>query len=245
MSAFENRATIMQRARFAFAPPALFEGLTAFEHLHFLSGLRSSTMARVTHVDIERTLEWVGLEDRAQEPVRAFSFGMRQRLVLAQALLPRPELIVLDEPTDGLDPIAVLELREILFRLREESGLAILLSNHLLIEIEELVDRMLVLIEGRTVYEGTPAEMVVDRRRLRLTVSDTERACVALRDGGHEPVIVSEGPWIEVSPGALTLAEAARLCAAAGVKLIGFHEHVPRLEEALLERLGRAWQEVR
>ncbi len=235
---FENQARIMERVRFAFAPPALFERMSATEHLRYLSGLSTPSMPPVTLRDIERTLEWVGLEERAREPVGVFSFGMRQRLILAQALLPMPELLVLDEPTDGLDPLAVLELRGILMRLRDECGLAILLSNHLLIEIEELVDHMQVLIEGRTVYRGTPAEMVADKRSIRLQLDDPVRACEAMKERGLEPRVV-DTDWIELPPAVLTLNEAAELLKSVGLELRAFHEHTPSLEDALLVRLGR------
>ncbi len=166
-----ERPAVMRRTRFAFAPPALFEALTAREHLVHLVGIGGG---RAKASEIERALETVGLADRADERVRAFSFGMRQRLALAQALVPVPELIVLDEPTDGLDPLAVLELREVLRRLRDEHGTAVLLSSHLLVEVEELVDRLLVLHEGRELFGGSPAEL------LRETGAPTlERALLA------------------------------------------------------------------
>ena len=146
---FRDQPRVMERTRFAFAPPALFETLTAEEHLRYLASIRANGMPPVSRTEIARTLETVGLADRAGDRVKTFSFGMRQRLALAQALLPTPKLLVLDEPTDGLDPLAVLELRDLLLRLRDEHGLAILLSSHLLMEVEELVDGMLVLSEGR------------------------------------------------------------------------------------------------
>ena len=108
-----DRARVMQDARFAFAPPPLYDFLTAREHLERLTALGAAT---VTRSEIDAALDTVGLMDRAQDRVAAYSFGMRQRLVLALALLPRPRLLVLDEPTDGLDPLAVLELREVLRR---------------------------------------------------------------------------------------------------------------------------------
>jgi len=232
---FDEPTRVMERARFAFAPPALFETLTAREHLVYLAGLRAGAMPRVTRTDVERTLDLVGLGDRADDRVKAFSFGMRQRLVLAQALLPLPELLVLDEPTDGLDPLAVLELRDLLKRLRERHGLAILLSSHLLIEIEELVDRMLVLREGETLFHGAPSEMLDGDRSLRVAASDGERALAALRAAGLD--VRAVGDELELADGALDAARAVALLAEAGVELTGFRRHAPTLEEALLARL--------
>jgi len=238
---FESQALVMQRARFAFAPPALFERLTAREHLRYLSAIRHPSMPHASPRDLDEVLERVGLRERAEEPVGAFSFGMRQRLILAQALLPLPELIVLDEPTDGLDPLAVLELRKILERLRDEVGLAVLLSSHLLIEIEELVDHMLVLIEGRAVHRGSPESMVAGRRSLRLRVDEGGRGVQLLRERGFEVAEVSGE--LELPAGSLTLGEAAELFRSGGLELRSFREHVPSLEEALLERLGRGLDE--
>ena len=223
---------IMRSARFVFAPPALFGSLTAAEHLRHLPRLGG---ARPTGRDVEATLARVGLEGRGGDRVRTFSFGMRQRLALAQALLPRPELLVLDEPTDGLDPLAVLELRRILSRLREEEGVAILLSSHLLLEIEELVDRLLVLRDGRPLFHGTPAEMVGPARELRLGVDDPVRAREVLAAHGHAAELRDGG--LALAAGGLDLEAARGLLGGAGLVLTSFSEHVPTLEEALLARL--------
>ncbi len=225
---------VMRRARFAFAPPALYDALTAREHLVHLTRIG----ARVPADELDATLGLVGLAERAHDRVQTFSFGMRQRLVLALALLPRPELLVLDEPTDGLDPLAVLELRALLKRLRAEHGIAVLLSSHLLIEIEELVDRMLVLREGRTLFHGTPAEMLEGTRRLRIGADDVERARELLAARGLDAALV-DGE-LELGDGALESLgahEAARLFAAGGVELTGYRVHRPTLEQALLARL--------
>ena len=238
---YRDQARVMERARFAFAPPALFAGLTGREHLVHLARIAAPGSPRVTAAEIDRALETVGLAERGADRVAAYSFGMRQRLALAQALLPRPELLVLDEPTDGLDPLAILELRGVLVRLREEHGTAILLSSHLLVEIESLVDRLLVLSEGRTLFQGTPAELLEGGAHLRLRVSDVERARAALSEHGLRVEIAGgDGRELVLERGAVSLAEAAGCLAARGVALEAFHEERPTLEDALLERLRAA-----
>ncbi len=229
---------VMRRARFAFAPPALYDSLTPMEHLHHLSRIGGH---RPSDQELTRALATVGLADRANDRVATLSFGMRQRLVVALALVPMPELLVLDEPTDGLDPVAVLELRDVLLRLRNEHGIAVLLSSHLLVEIEHLVDHMLVLNEGRTLFSGPPSEMI--HTTLRLETSSHEAAKVALMNGGIEVRRSQPGQWLELDAGSMDLEQCRALLHAQGIELRSFHEHRPTLEEALLRRL-RAEREV-
>ncbi|MEE8585978.1 MAG: ABC transporter ATP-binding protein, partial [Acidobacteriota bacterium] len=233
---FTQRARVMQRARFAFAPPPLYDTLTAREHLQLLSSISNNGAPRPSRREIEKALLTVGLMGRADDRAGTFSFGMRQRLVLAQALLPLPELLVLDEPTDGLDPLAVLELRAVLKRLREEQGVTILLSSHLLIEVEKLVDRMLVLEEGRVIFRGRPTELRQEKGRLRLVCDEAQKAADLLKKRGFSPQL--DGPGVVYLPGdgSLSLQEASRLLQAEGLELKEFHRQTPTLEQALLER---------
>lgn len=235
-----HRASAMRRARFAFAPPALFENLTAAEHLRYLPALSGERSDRPAQRDIERALAQVGLADRARDRVGTFSFGMRQRLALAQTLLPMPELIVLDEPTDGLDPLAVLELRAILLELRRDHGVTILLSSHLLLEIDQLVDRMLVMKDGQTLFCGAPADLHREGARLRIEASPLEVAATALARQGVIATREVRGGGLLLAPQAVTLEDAQAILAAAGARLLAFHETRPTLEEALLHRLRLA-----
>ncbi|MSR62975.1 MAG: ABC transporter ATP-binding protein [Planctomycetes bacterium] len=226
------RERVMERVRFAFAPPALFDNLTAREHLVHLARLGGHAPLRS---ELDAVLETVGLAQRAEERVRAFSFGMRQRLSLALALVPRPELLVLDEPTEGLDPLAVLELRALLLRLRREQGVTILLSSHLLSEVGELVDRLVVLAEGCVRFAGTPAELVAPSVRTVLVVADAARARAQLATHGLE-ARAGAGNELELAADALTLEEAARLLGPG--ELREFHRRGAGLEQALLARLS-------
>src|SRR5204863_7278506 len=103
---------------------------------------------------IEMVLEIVGLSERARDPVRVYSHGMRQRLGIGQALLRNPEFIILDAPTDGLDPQGLSEVRTLICRLRNELGLTIMLSSHLLHEVEQICNRVAIIDEGRLLYQG-------------------------------------------------------------------------------------------
>ncbi|MFT7670169.1 MAG: ABC-2 type transport system ATP-binding protein [Planctomycetota bacterium] len=231
---FKERAVLMQRARFAFAPAPLFDELSASENLRGVASLGGYYCGPN---ELEVTLETVGLSGRGADRVSSFSMGMKQRLALAMALLPRPELLVLDEPTDGLDPLAVLELRAVLQRLRDEHGVTILLSSHLMVEVEELVDRVLVLMEGQVEFLGTPSQLLGDKARLLITVGDGEAFSFAdcLRRAGHVPLEVNE-ERIALRPDSLTLEQALELARSDGIALRTFHVERPSMESALLER---------
>jgi ABC-2 type transport system ATP-binding protein len=129
-------------------------------------------------------IEWVGLTGRENSKVRTYSHGMRARLALAQALLPYPELLILDEPSDGLDPEGIHEMRQTILRLQRELGLTILLSSHLLNEVEQLCTRIAVLNQGRMVFEGTLAATKQTERWVRLRVGDFAAASHQLREAG-------------------------------------------------------------
>lgn len=235
---FAQQARVMERARFAFAPPALYDSLTPFEHLRHLSAIRRPDAEPVDTSAIDSTLDIVGLRERAHDRVRTLSFGMRQRLVLAQALLPRPQLLVLDEPTDGLDPLAILELRRILQALRADHGMTILLSSHLLIEIEKTVDRILLLSEGRSLFLGSPRQLLEGTGRVRIGVDRRDHAIACLRDAGFQsqPINAHE---IELEDETLDLEGASTLLRAGGIRMHTYHMHRLTLEEAFLRRIRR------
>jgi len=128
---------------------------------------------------IEEVLELVGLSEAATKRVKAYSQGMRQRLGIALALLGEPEILVLDEPTNGLDPAGMREVRRLLRRLAD-GGTTVFVSSHLLAEVEAMCDRVGVLSRGRLVAEGTPGTLRGISERLRVEVDDAARALVVL-----------------------------------------------------------------
>ena len=134
--------------------PAFAPSLSARANLRSLARLRGIANARVDEV-----LDTVGLRERSREPTRRFSLGMKQRLGIAAALLPDPELLVLDEPTNGLDPAGVVEVRTLLRRLGDE-GRTVVVSSHLLSEIEAACDTLAVVRYGELLFSGPLAELV-------------------------------------------------------------------------------------
>ncbi len=237
---FVHRAEVMRRARFAFAPPAVYGSLTAREHLKFLSATNMRPRERSTRDEIMAVLDTVGLADRADDKAHTYSFGMKQRLNLAQALLPMPALLVFDEPTDGLDPIAVVELRNLLKRLQTEHNLTLVLSSHLLGEIEKLVDTIFMLNDGRQVFCGSPDELLGEERQILIRIEGELKAGVnVLRKHGIEPQVNGDGRLL-LPAGSIRLDEAVRLLGNQGLKLMEFHEKQPGLEDAYIRRLHEA-----
>jgi len=136
--------------------PAFYPSLSGRTNLEVLARLGGHPRSR-----IDQLLELVELSDRVRDPVRTYSQGMKQRLGVAMALLPDPDLLILDEPANGLDPLGIIQMRDLLRRLREQ-GKTIFLSSHLLGELEQVADWLVMLHQGRAVFSG-PAREFLDR----------------------------------------------------------------------------------
>jgi ABC-type multidrug transport system ATPase subunit len=152
--------------------PAFYDNFSGLQNLQLLASLSGGVQRK----RVEQVLEIVGLRERETDPVKVYSYGMRQRLGIAQALLPTPELIILDEPTNGLDPEGIKETRELIRRLRDEFNLTVLLSSHLLSEIEQLCNRVGIIHEGRLLYQGEPGDLVTPNRTYRVRVDNMTAA---------------------------------------------------------------------
>ena len=152
--------------------PAFYDNFSGFDNLRVFAAMSGGASRH----RIEETLNLVDLLDRAHDPVRTYSHGMRQRLGIAQALLPHPEFIMLDEPTDGLDPQGIREVRLLLPRLRDELGLTILLSSHLLHEVERVCNAVAIIDAGRVLYQGAIRHLVSEAKLIKLTVEPLEKA---------------------------------------------------------------------
>jgi ABC-2 type transport system ATP-binding protein len=171
-----HRQRALQRVGAIFETPAFYDFLSGWRNLQILSHYTAPTPdARLREV-----IDWVGLTGREHSRVSTYSHGMRTRLAIAQALLPQPELLILDEPADGLDPEGIHEMRQTILRLRRELGLTILLSSHQLHQVEQLCTRIAVLNRGRKVFEGTLSEVKQRRKWVRLNAGDFVQATKAL-----------------------------------------------------------------
>jgi ABC-2 type transport system ATP-binding protein len=162
--------------------PAFYERFSGWDNLRIFAAMSGGANRKL----IEQTLELVGLLERAHDPVRIYSHGMRQRLGIAQALLPHPEFILLDEPTDGLDPQGIHEIRLLLPRLRDELSLTIMLSSHLLFEVERICNRVAIINAGLLLYQGEIGNLIATETSIKITAEPLEEAYQLL---SHDPVL--------------------------------------------------------
>ena len=185
-----NRISILKRIGSLIEQPSLYGHLTAKENLEIYRKLNGVTKQRVVDV-----LHLVGLEDTGSKKAKQFSLGMKQRLSIAIALLHQPQLLILDEPTNGLDPNGIIETRELIKRLNVEFGVTILVSSHILAEIEKMASHVGIIHKGKFLFQGTLQElqhMKAKESQLQVATSNNDAALQLLqsqfkveRQNGH------------------------------------------------------------
>ena len=153
----ENRNLLLSKIGSLIEAPTFYEHLSARKnleiHLNYMG---------VTGIGVEKALQMVGLPDTEEKEVAKFSLGMRQRLGIARALIHQPQILILDEPINGLDPMGVKQMRELFLNLSSQSGITVLLSSHILSEIEHVADKVGVIVDGRIVHETNLAHIKAD-----------------------------------------------------------------------------------
>jgi len=159
--------------------PDLYRFMTGRENLqHF------SRMLGIERGEIERVAELVNLDHRLDQRVGTYSLGMRQRLGIAQAMLGSPRVLILDEPSNGLDPAGIREVRELLRNLATERGLAVFVSSHLLGEVELMCDRVAIIHRGRILKDGPVRDLISSRRAMEFKVNDVASAMEVFEQSG-------------------------------------------------------------
>ena len=176
VSVQRDRARALARTGAIFEAPRFYDYLSGWRNLL----IYSSYSARVSKRDIEEVVEIVGLTKRIHDTVFTYSQGMRQRLGLAQALLPANEVVLLDEPTNGLDPEGIHEMRELIMRLNRERGITVVFCSHLLVEVEQLCDHVAILNQGRKIFDGRWSDLAQDKQRVKFDVDDWDKAAALL-----------------------------------------------------------------
>jgi ABC-2 type transport system ATP-binding protein len=215
--------------------PELYKFLTGRENLEQFARMLDD----VTNERIEEVVRLVGLENRIDDKVKTYSLGMRQRLGIAQALLGKPKLLILDEPTNGLDPIGIRELREFVRRLAEQEGLSVFVSSHLLSEIEMMCDRVAIIHQGRCLYAGSVDELL--NRRKGVTIWQVKPLQAAMDIFQKVPyvkqaAIVGNAIQLHVESGRIP--ELNGLLVAEGIEVFSIREMMPSLEDLFLEMTG-------
>jgi len=188
-----NRIDILKRTGSLIETPSLYGHLSAAQNLEVYQQVYGASKQRIAEV-----LKIVDLKDTGNKAVKKFSLGMKQRLAIALALLPAPELLVLDEPSNGLDPAGIIELRHLIRRLNKEYGMTIVISSHLLSEVEKMVSHIGIIFKGSMLFQGTLQQLHAFQERsarLILHTSDNQLAVRLLQE--FDPL--AEGETVSIA----------------------------------------------
>ena len=208
--------------------PLFFPAFSARRNLEILA-----RVDRLGSGEIDRVLEAAGLAGRQHDSVKKYSLGMRQRLGIAAALLKRPRLLVLDEPTNGLDPAGMAQMREFITTLASRGDTTVLLSSHLLTEVEQVCDQVAILNHGAVIASGSVTEIVASHQMtdsVRLSVDTPSLAASVLSEQGFE--VVRDGEVLIVSGG--NTRHVTQILAAAGLEITEMTKARASLEDAFI-----------
>lgn len=222
-------ASVLRRVGSIVETPTMYPRFSGRRNLELLARLH-----RIPHAAIEEVLDRVGLSDRAGHLVKTYSLGMKQRLGIAGALLKDPEVLILDEPANGLDPAGIVEVRQLLRRLAAE-GRTVFVSSHILSEVQQVADRVAILARGRCVASGPVDEVLSAGRASALVVrlDDLPAGLEALRAAGLPASL--DGDAIRVSPPPEDGATITRVLAERGLFLSELRPERIDLETVFLE----------
>lgn len=215
--------------------PEMYKYLSGYDNLiHYARMIPGITEHRVHEV-----VKLVGLEERIRDKVKTYSLGMRQRLGVAQAILHKPQLLILDEPTNGLDPAGIRELRDYLRLLSKEEGIAVFVSSHLLSEMELMCDRVAIIQNGKLIDVRTirGEQAAKANNRVVIEVDRPQGALEVLLAAGLSGDLEGENALAVEADKESTAAINASLVSA-GIKVYGIRAHVKTLEDQFLEVTG-------
>jgi ABC-2 type transport system ATP-binding protein len=212
--------------------PELYPYLTGWENLQHFARM----LPKVDQEYIKEIVKLVRLEERIHDYVKTYSLGMRQRLGIAQALLGKPKVLILDEPTNGLDPAGIREMRSFIRYLAEEEGLSVLVSSHLLSEIQLMCDRVAIISKGEVIKVGLVEELLALQEKLIWRVSPLEKAKQILKTYtevqiGQDGTLLTRYSETDAPLWNRTLVES-------GIQVLGMERKLPALEDLFLEITG-------
>ena len=216
--------------------PSLYTNMTARENLEVSRLVRNIPGKKC----IDEVLELVGLKDVEKKKVKNFSLGMRQRLGIANALMGNPKLLILDEPINGLDPMGIVEIRELLKKINKEKDMTILISSHILSELSELATTYGIISNGKLIEEITAKQLSEKcRQYIDLKVDDTARAVILLeRELGISDYEVLEDSNIKVFSNLDNVGEVNSLLSRSGVIVESISVKGENLEEYFMNKVG-------
>ncbi|MFS0723889.1 ABC transporter ATP-binding protein [Paenibacillus sp. 1P07SE] len=212
--------------------PEMYKYLTGYQNLlHFARMIPGITRQRIDEV-----VQLVGLEARIHDKVKTYSLGMRQRLGVAQAIMHKPSLLILDEPTNGLDPAGIRELRDYLRLLAREEGITVFVSSHLLSEMELMCDRVAIIQSGRLIDVRPMREQQLETAlgQVFFEVDQPQTAMEVLAEFGA----ALEGNQVAFLADRDQIAAANAALVQAGIKVFGIRQHTKTLEDQFLEVTG-------
>ena len=216
--------------------PSLYTNMTARENLEVSRLVRNIPGKKC----IDEVLELVGLKDVEKKKVKNFSLGMRQRLGIANALMGNPKLLILDEPINGLDPMGIVEIRELLKKINKEKDMTILISSHILSELSELATTYGIISNGKLIEEITAKQLSEKcRQYIDLKVDDTARAVILLeRELGISDYEVLEDSNIKVFTNLDNVGEVNSLLSRSGIIVESISVKGENLEEYFMNKVG-------
>lgn len=187
-----NRIDILSRIGSLVEQPAIYYHLSGRENL-----INRARLLQISEVRVDEILELVGLSEHADKKAGQYSLGMKQRLGIGLALLPDPELLILDEPTNGLDPNGIIEIRNLLRKLVYEMGKTVFISSHLLSEVEKMVSHIGIINHGKLVFQGSLEELhKISKKQIHIQVSYPDKAKELLLKNGYLTELFDETLFI-------------------------------------------------
>lgn len=230
----QNRLSILKDTGSLIESPSYYGHLSGRENLKIIC-----TLKNVPEKEVDEVLKTVRMDKQQHKKVRQYSLGMKQRLGLAAALLGNPRLLLLDEPTNGLDPAGIQEMRELICTLPEKRGMTVLVSSHLLSEIDQMATHVGIIDKGQLIFQNSlPNLHEHSRSRIYLKTTDDAAACPLLKAAGL-PVTAKSDALVLSQADNRSVVQAVRSVVNAGIGVLRLEEHQMSLEDIFLSLTGR------
>lgn len=230
----KHRPAILNRTGSLIESPSYYGHLTGLENMRVMQRMRNAP-AR----NIDKALHIVRLENQKHKKADQYSLGMKQRLGIAMSLLAFPELLILDEPTNGLDPAGIGEIRELIKSLPDQYGITVLLSSHLLSEIEQIATSVGIISDGRLLYQGTMRSLQAGgKASIRFQTADPARAEAVLLERGYMPVAQGNQLTFDYLRDE-EVSRINRILVEQDIPVIRIEEHKKSLEDIFLDLTGK------